>query len=136
MINRSPILRPLICLWGIRAKTIMAKIGFFETKINGHTLDSQQRTTLMIQISDFIEKCPAGYAKEEGDLPGWGSELGSGLSVSSLKDCGRRCDNLVPCLSFEHSRSTGLCNLNTEAFPAADQFGDYMFCRKYRRSGN
>jgi hypothetical protein len=69
---------------------------------------------------------------EEGDISGWGTELGSKIAVSSRKECADRCDALPKCLSFEHSDTENFCNLNKKAMPTKGKYGDYAFCRKFK----
>ena len=76
-----------------------------------------------------IEVCPSGYAKRKGDVPGWGSDIGSRLDLT-LEQCAKRCNNEISCLSFEHSPSKKKCNLNKIAEPTQDPNADFMFCTK------
>ena len=88
----------------------------------------------MITTIRVSEVCPEGYLKDEGDIWGWGSDLGSKLSVSSIEECASKCDALPLCLSFEHSSTEQLCNLNKIARPSHPKAGDYLFCRKLGES--
>ena len=84
--------------------------------------------TSPIKISD---SCPVGYSLEVGDILGWGTGLGSKMSISLREECANKCDALPLCLSFEHSNTKKLCNLNTIAMPIKpNNYGDYAFCRK------
>jgi len=73
--------------------------------------------------------CPNGYAEMHGDIPGWGSSLGSKLYLTRDK-CAEECDRFSDCLSFEHSNSEFLCNLNVLEEPTARKYKDYVFCSK------
>ena len=64
-----------------------------------------------------------------GDILGWGSYLGSKLYLTREK-CAEECDRFVDCLSFEHSNTAFLCNLNTIEEPSKGPFKDYVFCSK------
>ena len=78
----------------------------------------------------MIDKCPSGYDQRIGDAPGWGSDLGSELELSR-QDCANQCNSKPDCLSFEHSNSEGLCNLNRVGEPSNQvQFHDYVYCLK------
>ena len=76
--------------------------------------------------------CPAGYAEMFGDIPGWGTSLGSKVRATR-QECAARCDQHINCLSFEHSNTEFLCNLNTIEEPSVGQFKDYAFCSKIRK---
>ena len=115
---------------------LLISIPFKFRKIIKFTLSSWRLKVgefTTIQISDVLKVCPGQYIDEEGDIPGWGSELGSKISVRSIADCASRCDEKPLCLSFEQSDTAGLCNLNKEALPSVRKYKDYTFCRK---SGN
>ena len=73
--------------------------------------------------------CPTGYAGRVGDLPGWGTDIGSKLDLS-LEDCAERCNGDKTCLSFEHSPTEIKCNLNKIAEPSQGPYLDYIFCTK------
>ena len=87
----------------------------------------------MIKSSFFLSAqksgCPKGYAEMHGDIPGWGSSLGSKLYLTRDK-CADECDRFSDCLSFEHSNSEFLCNLNVLEEPTARKYKDYVFCSK------
>ncbi|KAL5249273.1 hypothetical protein ACHWQZ_G018210 [Mnemiopsis leidyi] len=89
-----------------------------------------QLTVLLVLIGPIISGCPNGYDHYIGDIPGWGTYLGSALKVPSVSWCARLCDALTECLSFEHSNSSDLCNLNTGATPTVSKYMDYAFCKK------
>ena len=66
-----------------------------------------------------------------GDISGWGTELGSKMPIGLREECANECDALPLCLSFEHSNTEELCNLNTIAMPIKpNDYEDYAFCRK------
>ena len=73
--------------------------------------------------------CPQGYVEMDGDVTGWGSSLGSQLSLTREK-CAEECDRFADCLSFEHSNTESSCNLNTIEEPSARKYKDYVFCSK------
>ena len=77
----------------------------------------------------IIESCPEGYVLKSGDLPGWGSDLGERLYLSR-QECADKCSKLRDCLSFEHSKTSNLCNLNRIAEPTEGPFQDFAFCMK------
>ena len=82
--------------------------------------------------SCFVEKCPAGYELKIGDEPGWGTDLGSRLSLS-LQECADECSKKTACLSFEQSSSNKLCNLNRVAKPKNQgPYKDFVFCMKQK----
>lgn len=83
--------------------------------------------SLLVKPSSAV--CPPGYAKRKGDVPGWGSDIGSRLDLT-LEQCAKRCNNEIHCLSFEHSPSKKKCNLNKIAEPTQDPNADFMFCTK------
>ena len=76
-----------------------------------------------------IGSCPSGYVDRDGDLPGWGTDIGSQLDLS-LEDCAERCNGETTCLSFEHSPTEIKCNLNQIAEPSRGTYRDYIFCTK------
>ena len=78
---------------------------------------------------EFAVGCPTGYAERNGDLPGWGTDIGSALDLS-LENCVKRCDVEKTCLSFEHSRKYMKCNLNEIAEPTQGPTPDFIFCTK------
>ena len=73
--------------------------------------------------------CPWGYVQQEGDAPGWGSDIGSSLDLNKY-ECAKRCDSQTTCLSFEHSLKQMKCNLNKIADPSEIPYYDYIFCTK------
>lgn len=77
----------------------------------------------------FPEICPLGYKSKEGDLPGWGTDLGGALRLTR-EDCARKCSDEEKCLSFEHSYTEEKCNLNKESEPTEGPYNDYAFCTK------
>ena len=81
------------------------------------------------------ERCPPGYARMFGDLPGWGTSLGSKIQATR-EQCANRCSHDDRCLSFEHSNTEFLCNLNTIEDPSVKQYKDYIFCSKIRKLTN
>ena len=87
----------------------------------------------VFEISQYliIESCPEGYALKSGDLPGWGSDLGERLYLSR-QQCADKCSKHRDCLSFEHSKTTNLCNLNRIAEPTEGPFEDFAFCVKQK----
>ena len=80
-------------------------------------------------MSFLLEPCPAGYHRKIGDLPGWGSDLGSALELTEGQ-CAHRCDERHGCLSFEHSQIQMTCNLNRIAEPTSEAYEDFKFCIK------
>ena len=89
-----------------------------------------QLVVLGLLMGPALSSCPKGYDHYNGDIPGWGTDLGSALKVSSREWCARLCNALSRCLSFEHSSKSQLCNLNTGATPTANKYLDYAFCTK------
>ena len=75
------------------------------------------------------EDCPSGYEVKQGDLPGWGTGLGSRLPLTR-QGCADKCSGKDECLSFEHSNSQMLCNLNKVALPSRPRNSDFTFCMK------
>ena len=74
--------------------------------------------------------CPSGYERRDGDIPGWGTDIGSALSLTR-EECADACTDENQCLSFEHSNSASLCNLNKMAEPTNEEnYLDYAFCTK------
>ena len=74
--------------------------------------------------------CPSGYERRDGDIPGWGTNIGSRLSLTK-EQCANACNDQYRCLSFEHSKTAMLCNLNKIAEPTkAENYMDYAFCMK------
>ena len=88
------------------------------------------RIVYTIHVSEESQVCPGWYVEEEGDIPQFGTDLGSKLSVTSREECAERCDRLLLCLSFEHSNTEQFCNLNRESLPTKRKYKDYVFCRK------
>ena len=87
----------------------------------------------MYEISPFlvIDSCPIGYEFKSGDIPGWGSNLGGRLTLSR-QECADECNKYQDCLSFEHSDTKELCNLNRIAEPSQGPFQDFAFCVKQK----
>ena len=87
----------------------------------------------MYAISTFsvIDSCPEGYEFRSGDIPGWGSNLGGRLRLSR-QECADECNKNQYCLSFEHSDTRELCNLNRIAKPTQGSFEDFAFCVKQK----
>ena len=85
----------------------------------------------VFEISPYliIESCPDGYVIKSGDSPGWGSDLGGRLYLSR-QQCADKCSKHRDCLSFEHSKTNNLCNLNRIAEPTEEPFEDFTFCMK------
>ena len=73
--------------------------------------------------------CPNGYVKKEGDLPGWGTNIGRALHLTR-QQCAEKCNGENSCMSFEHSDTEMKCNLNKIAEPSRGPFRDYVFCTK------
>ena len=73
--------------------------------------------------------CPTVYSIRSGDLPGWGTDLGSRLSLTR-QECVDKCTEKNECLSFEHRTSTNQCNLNRIAEPTQGAYRDFAFCVK------
>ena len=74
--------------------------------------------------------CPSGYERRNGDISGWGSDIGTRLSLTR-EECANACNDQDLCLSFEHSNTALLCNLNKIAEPTTGaNYGDYAFCKK------
>jgi len=75
--------------------------------------------------------CPSSYIYTAGDVAGWGSLPGGGLSsVDNIETCAGHCDANSNCCSFEYSPMTKKCNLNSECQPTKDVFEDFNFCVK------
>ena len=74
-------------------------------------------------------ECPKGYAEREGDLPGWGTDIGSALNLTR-QECAQKCNDEFSCMSFEHSHTELKCKLNKIAEPSQGPFRDYVFCIK------
>ena len=83
-------------------------------------------------IMFYPDSCPVGYKELEGDEPEWGSYLGGKLNLNR-QECAEACSEKVECLSFEHSNSKMLCNLNLVSKPRTAPYRDFAFCQK---SGN
>ena len=79
--------------------------------------------------------CPNGYVERQGDLPGWGTDIGSALDLSR-QECAEKCDGASSCMSFEHSDTEMKCNLNKIAEPSQGPFRDYVFCTKMGKTIN
>ena len=75
--------------------------------------------------------CPSGYSERSGDVAGWGTDIGSKLPLTR-QECANSCNENSLCLSFEHSNTELLCNLNKIAEPTEGllPFQDYAFCVK------
>ena len=73
--------------------------------------------------------CTSGYERRDGDIPGWGTDIGSRLSLTR-EECANVCTEEEQCMSFEHSNSALLCNLNKIAEPNSGSYKDYAFCTK------
>ena len=82
-----------------------------------------------MMVSQILAKCPTGYLEKQGDIPGWGSYLGSALNLTQHQ-CMEKCDLEDFCLSFEHGSSQMRCNLNELADPTQGPYEDYVFCMK------
>ena len=71
------------------------------------------------------------YELTTGDIPGWGASAAGGSTgnVASAQDCAKMCSENDKCLSYEYSRTSKICNRNTEADPTIkDNYRDYLFC--------
>ena len=73
--------------------------------------------------------CPLHYVEKEGDLPGWGTDLGSALDLTR-EECAMKCNREKACMSFEHSPTQMKCNLNKIAEPSQRPYKDFVFCTK------
>ena len=73
--------------------------------------------------------CPLHYVEKEGDLPGWGTDLGSALDLTR-EECAMKCNREKTCMSFEHSPTQMKCNLNKIAEPSQRPYKDFVFCTK------
>ena len=62
-------------------------------------------------------------------MPGRGSDLGAELNLAR-KDCADKCTEKQDCLSFEHSDTKSLCNLNRIAEPTKGSNQDFVACVK------
>ena len=62
-------------------------------------------------------------------MPGRGSDLGAELSLAR-QDCADKCTEKQNCLSFEHSETKTLCNLNRVAEPTKGPNQDFVVCVK------
>ena len=78
-----------------------------------------------------LDSRPVGYEFRSGDIPGWGSDLGGRLRLSR-QECADECSKNQDCLSFEHSDTKQLCNLNRIAEPTQVLFEDFAFCVKQK----
>ena len=87
---------------------------------------------LHFHIEAKKDECPPGYAKMFGDIPGWGTSLGSKIKATR-QECAKMCSRHTGCLSFEHSNTEFLCNLNTVEQPSNRKYKDYAFCSKIRK---
>lgn len=82
-----------------------------------------------MQSNYLYADCPVGYEEKNGDVPGWGTDLGSALELTR-GECARKCSEKDTCLSFEHSNTEMKCNLNKIAEPSSGPYKDYVFCKK------
>ena len=62
-------------------------------------------------------------------MSGTGSDLGAALSLTR-EQCAEKCKEKKDCLSFEHSHSQKLCNLNRIRGPTDQPYMDFVFCIK------
>ena len=76
--------------------------------------------------------CPSGYAEKEGDLPGWGTDIGSALDLTR-QECAQKCNGEKRCMSFDHSNTQMKCNLNKIPYPSQGPNKDFIFCTKTGR---
>ena len=85
---------------------------------------------MFVAVSSACQRdCPRGYTKNNGDVPGWGSYLGGGLSLTR-DQCAQKCCKMPKCQSFEHSATELKCNLNVVSIPSQKPHKDYVFCSK------
>ena len=71
------------------------------------------------------------YELTTGDILGWGASEAGGSTgnVASAQDCAKLCSENDKCLSYEYSRTSKICNRNTEADPTIkNNYRDYLFC--------
>ena len=71
------------------------------------------------------------YELATGDILGWGASEAGGSTgnVASAQDCAKMCSENDKCLSYEYSRTSKICNRNTEADPTIkNNYRDYLFC--------
>ena len=71
------------------------------------------------------------YELTTGDIKGWGASEAGGSTgnVASARDCAKLCSENDNCLSYEYSRTSKICNRNTEADPTVkNNYRDYLFC--------
>mmetsp|Transcript_9251 Transcript_9251/g.42077 ORF Transcript_9251/g.42077 Transcript_9251/m.42077 type:complete len:600 (-) Transcript_9251:92-1891(-) len=71
------------------------------------------------------------YELTTGDIKGWGASEAGGSTgnVASARDCAKLCSENDDCLSYEYSRTSKICNRNTEADPTIkNNYRDYLFC--------
>ena len=71
------------------------------------------------------------YELTTGDILGWGASEAGGSTgnVASARDCAKLCSENDKCLSYEYSRTSKICNRNTEADPTIkNNYRDYLFC--------
>ena len=74
--------------------------------------------------------CTSGYERRDGDIPGWGTDIGSRISLTR-EECANACTEEEQCMSFEHSNTALLCNLNKVADPTTEaNYEDQVFCTK------
>ena len=79
--------------------------------------------------------CREGYQLIPGDVPGPGA-FGAAGQFSNIKDtdeCGKLCDDLNHCKSYEYSPTEKRCFLNRKWAPKAGVHKDYSFCALTRK---
>mmetsp|Transcript_16821 Transcript_16821/g.46348 ORF Transcript_16821/g.46348 Transcript_16821/m.46348 type:complete len:493 (-) Transcript_16821:22-1500(-) len=93
--------------------------------LSGCKLPKVEVPTLLKQ-GDAVS-CPMGYVPHDGHL----NKGGQVEAVSSMEECGDRCNEEQDCLSVEYSPSEKLCIWNNlGGRPEAGRLRDYQFCEK------
>ena len=103
-----------------------------KNEINTAYLSTKLPWKLFILIPS-TDGCPLHYAEKEGDLPGWGTDIGSALDLTR-EECEMKCNHEKACMSFEHSPTQMKCNLNKIAEPSQRPYKDFVFCTKMAAS--
>ena len=88
-----------------------------------------QSLFFLIQNTWLISECPRGYIFTEGDIKGWG-QLEGRIKLPVIDDCAKLCNEESRCCSFEYSKRSKKCNLNSDCQPTRDKYKDYAFCIK------
>ena len=70
-----------------------------------------------------------GFRLVPGDIAGYGN-LGYHNNIADTDKCGSFCLNTTGCWSYEYSKTTKACHLNSGQNPDLPQSGDFAFCEK------